>query len=124
MESTVRLGSTSMYGHEIDLKNLQAKISFTIDVIPSGYKKRLYKESTVLLGSTSVVFWSRIGPVSKPSSAQKILKPAFLSPFIRVLQHKEFHVRPRNQHAKGQNVNEILTCENSTFGLFSRRYLS
>ena len=35
--------------------------------------------------STAVVRWSRMGPVSSPSSAQNTVKPASWSPSIRVL---------------------------------------
>lgn len=54
--------------------------SLTIAFIPSGKRKRLYKSSTVSLGPTSHSRCRRIGPVSRPSSAQKMVNPAFLSP--------------------------------------------
>lgn len=57
----------------------------TMLLMPSGYKNRLYKESTVSLGSISTLFWRRIGPVSRPSSAQNTLKPPCSSPSIKVL---------------------------------------
>lgn len=53
--------------------------------MPSGYKNRLYKESTVSSGKTGQDFCNSIGPVSRPSSAQNIENPASLSPFINVL---------------------------------------
>ena len=46
----------------------------------------MYRESTVSLMSTSHCFCSSRGPVSRPSSAQKMENPALLSPSIRVLQ--------------------------------------
>jgi hypothetical protein len=48
----------------------------------------LYRESTVSFGSTLHDCCRRIGPVSKPSSAQKIENPASLSPEISVLEKK------------------------------------
>lgn len=57
----------------------------TMALMPSGKRKRLYSVSTVSLGSTAHCLCSRTGPVSSPSSAQNTLKPAFLSPRIRVL---------------------------------------
>ena len=56
-------------------------------VIPAGYRNLLYSVSTVSSGSTTHLFCSRMGPVSSPSSAQKIVNPAFLSPCINVLFH-------------------------------------
>lgn len=53
--------------------------------MPSGYKNLLYKESTLSSGRTGQDFCKSIGPVSSPSSAQKIENPASLSPFINVL---------------------------------------
>lgn len=60
--------------------------------IPSGYKKLLYKLSKVSFGFTGQVFCNKIGPVSRPSSAQKIERPATLSPLMSVLlsTHSEF----------------------------------
>lgn len=52
----------------------------TMALMPSGKRKRLYSVSTVSLGSTLHSLCSRMGPVSRPSSAQNTLKPAFLSP--------------------------------------------
>ena len=60
-------------------------ITPTIPLIPLGYKKRLYKVSTVSFGSISTLFCSNIGPVSKPSSAQNTVNPPCLSPSIKVL---------------------------------------
>lgn len=61
----------------------------TIAFTPSGKRNRLYRSSTVSFWPTSHSRCRRIGPVSKPSSAQKIVNPAFLSPWIKVLDIKE-----------------------------------
>lgn len=61
----------------------------TIAFIPSGKRKRLYRSSTVSFWPTSHSRCRSIGPVSKPSSAQKIVNPAFLSPWIKVLGIKK-----------------------------------
>lgn len=61
----------------------------TIAFIPSGKRNRLYKSSTVSFWPTSHSRCRSIGPVSKPSSAQKIVNPAFLSPWIKVLDIKK-----------------------------------
>lgn len=55
--------------------------------MPSGYKNRLYKISTVSSGKIGQDFCNNIGPVSSPSSAQNIENPASLSPLINVLQY-------------------------------------
>lgn len=59
--------------------------SLTIPLTPSGKRKRLYSVLTVSSGRISHSFWSRRSPVSRPSSAQKMVKPPFLSPWMRVL---------------------------------------
>ena len=59
--------------------------TLTMARIPSGKRKRVYRVSTVSLMSTSHSLCKRIGPVSSPSSAQKILKPALVSPSMSVL---------------------------------------
>ena len=48
----------------------------------------MYSVSTVSLISRSHCCCSSRGPVSSPSSAQKMEKPALLSPSIRVLQQR------------------------------------
>lgn len=58
----------------------------TMARMPSGNKKRLYNESTVSLMSTSQDRCNKIGPVSSPSSAQNIEKPALTSPSSKVLK--------------------------------------
>ena len=67
----------------------------TIALTPSGYRNLLYRVLRVSSGSTSHSLISNIGPVSKPSSGQKIVKPAFLSPCISVLNYN-IHVHNIN----------------------------
>jgi len=63
----------------------------TIALTPSGYRNLLYRLWRVSFGSTSHSLMSKIGPVSKPSSGQKIVNPAFLSPSIKVLKEITKH---------------------------------
>lgn len=71
------------------LISMHNKLLPTILLIPSGYRNRLYKESTVSSGKIGHDFCKSIGPVSRPSSAQNIENPASLSPFINVLQKRQ-----------------------------------
>lgn len=64
-------------------------LMLTIPLMPSGKRKRLYKVLTVSSGRISHSFWSRRSPVSRPSSAQKMVNPPFLSPWMRVLESKK-----------------------------------
>lgn len=56
-------------------------------------------------GSTAHSLCSRIGPVSSPSSAQNTVKPAFLSPWISVLETHAFTKKKKEMNLK--------TCHNT-----------
>lgn len=74
-------------------KLIFSTVIHTIAFIPSGNRNLLYRSSTVSFWPTSHSRCRSTGPVSKPSSAQKIVNPAFLSPWIKVLSiiKKDLH---------------------------------